>query len=379
MQLAAVADTIVVVADVPLFSITSSDTSATISDEWIDKMPLARDFTSVVEQAAGANGESQLLGGISIDGSSGSENRFVVDGMDTTNIKEGVSQKRVITDFVEEVQVKQGGYMAEFGGSTGGVINAVTKQGGTAYTGDVHGYFEDNSWNGDVRPVLQNNPTSTAPELRVYDDDDRQRTEPGFTLGGPLHRDHMWFFVGYSPSTIDTTRTVSFLNNGPTESFDRKTEDDYGTANLTGSYGKVYFRLGANLDDSTVDNVALPNRNGTGSSDPADFNTDRDAPGLSYSASLDFLATTNWSASVRGGHFEYDTKDTGFPTGIWAGPSTASAGTACQQFPQDCIQAQDYPLGTIPAHPNNNGAVFDYFEREDSRSRQHTLHRGPRW
>ncbi|MBZ0113796.1 MAG: TonB-dependent receptor [Thermoanaerobaculia bacterium] len=364
MQLSAVEEVIVVTGDVPLFSITGSETTATIADEWIDKMPLGRDFTSAIDQAAGANTESTLLGGISIDGSSGSENRFIVDGMDTTNIQEGVSQKRVITDFIEEVQVKQGGYMAEFGGSTGGVISAVTKQGGSDFTGDVHVYAENNDWDGDVRPVLQHNPQTGAAELKVFDDDKRDRIEPGFTLGGPLHRDHMWFFLGYSPATINTDRTVTFLSDGNTQTYKSKTENEYATANLTGSYGKVYFRLGGNLDDQTIDNVALPSRNGTGSQDPETYNTDRDSPGLSYTASVDFLATASWSASLRGGHFEYDTLDSGFNTGVWAGPSTASRGTACQQFPADCIPAQDYPLATIPSHPDNSGAVFDFFQRE---------------
>ena len=375
MQLAAVEDAIVVTAEIPLFSITSSDTSATLADEWIEKMPTGRDFTSVIEQAAGANGEDQLLGGISIDGSSGSENRFVVDGMDTTNIQEGVSQKTVITDFVEEVQVKQGGYMAEFGGSTGGVINAVTKQGGSEFTGGVHVYAENNDWNGAVRPTLQHDPQTGVAELETFDDDKQEITEPGFTLGGPLHRDHMWFFVGYSPNSVDASRTVTFLNDGHTQTYDAGIDNKYATANLTGSYGKVYFRLGGNLDDQEIDNstdptalnqlgLNFPSYNGNESADPADYNSDRDAPGLSYTASVDFLATANWSASLRGGHFEYDTKDTGFPTGTWAGPSTASAGTPCQQFPTDCIQAQDYPLGTIPSNPDNRGTVYDYFQRE---------------
>ncbi len=374
MQLTAVEDAIVVTAEVPLFSVTSSDTSATLSDEWIDKMPVGRDFTSVVEQAAGANGEDQLLGGISIDGSSGAENRFVVDGMDTTNIQEGVSQKTVITDFVEEVQVKQGGYMAEFGGSTGGVINAVTKQGGSDFSGDLHVYAENNDWNGDVRPTLQHNPVTAAAELKVFEDDTQEILEPGFTLGGPLQRDHMWFFVGYSPQTVDAERTVNFLD-GTTGTYTAGIDNEYATANVTGSYGKVYFRVGGNLDDQQIDNATdptalnplglnFPSRNGNESSDPADYDTDRDAPGLSYTASLDFLATANLSASLRGGHFEYDTKDTGFPTGIWAGPSTASAGTPCQQFPNDCIPAQDYALGTIPSNPDNQGTVYDYFQRE---------------
>jgi outer membrane receptor protein involved in Fe transport len=367
MQLSAVEEVIVVTGDVPLFSITGSETTATIADEWIEKMPLGRDFTSAVDQAAGANTESTLLGGISIDGSSGSENRFIVDGMDTTNIQEGVSQKRVVTDFIEEVQVKQGGYMAEFGGSTGGVISAVTKQGGSEFTGDVHVYAENNDWNGDVRPVLQHDPQTSEAELQVFDDDSSERIEPGFTLGGPLHRDHMWFFVGYSPASVDVERDVTFLADGQTRTYKASSENEYATANLTGSYGKVYFRLGGNLDDQTIDNVSsgggfgLPNRNGTGSSDPADYDTDRDSPGLSYTASVDFLATANWSASLRGGHFEYDTQDSGFNTGVWAGLSLK---TACQQFPDDCDPAQDYPLGNIPGHPANSGALFDYFERE---------------
>ncbi len=368
MQLEALEEAIVVTGDAPLFSITASDTSATIADEWIEKMPTARDFTSVVDQAAGANSEDTHLGGISIDGSSGSENRFIVDGMDTTNIQEGVSQKRVITDFIEEVQVKQGGYMAEFGGSTGGVINAVTKQGGSDFSGDLHVYAEDNSWNGDVRPVLQHNPTNGNPELKVFADDDRERLEPGFTIGGPLQRDHLWFFAGYSPAEVDTSRTVTFLSDGATRTYTASSENEYATANLTGSYGKVYFRLGGNLDDQTIDNATsaggfnLPSRNGTSSQDPADYDTDSDRPGLSYSASLDYLATANVSASLRGGHFEYDTMDSGFPTGTWAGPSTSSAGTPCQVFPADCVT--DTPLGTMPNHPDNRGNVYDYFERE---------------
>ena len=46
-----------------------------------------------------------------------------MDGVETTNLQNGVSGKGVIADFVEEVQVKSSGYTAEYGGATGGVIN----------------------------------------------------------------------------------------------------------------------------------------------------------------------------------------------------------------------------------------------------------------
>jgi outer membrane receptor protein involved in Fe transport len=82
----------------------------------------------VVAQAAGAANESQA-GGISIDGSSGSENRFIIDGIDTTSPQVGTNAVPMRAEFMEEVQVKSAGYAAEFGGSTGGVINAITRSG----------------------------------------------------------------------------------------------------------------------------------------------------------------------------------------------------------------------------------------------------------
>ena len=52
--------------------------------------------------APGANDEARA-GGLSIDGASGSENRYVIDGLDTTNLRTGVPGKELLTDVVEEV------------------------------------------------------------------------------------------------------------------------------------------------------------------------------------------------------------------------------------------------------------------------------------
>ena len=71
-------------------------------------------------------------GGTQIDGASGSENRYIIDGIDTTNLQTGTSGKTMLLDFIEEVQVKSSGYNAEFGGATGGVVNVVTKSGRNA-------------------------------------------------------------------------------------------------------------------------------------------------------------------------------------------------------------------------------------------------------
>ena len=99
-----------------------------IRAEQIDLLPRGRDFTTLVTQAPGANQESKL-GGLSIDGASAGENRYIIDGIETTNLQNGLSGKSLIVDFVDEVQVKSSGYTAEYGGATGGVINAITKSG----------------------------------------------------------------------------------------------------------------------------------------------------------------------------------------------------------------------------------------------------------
>jgi hypothetical protein len=69
--------------------------SATFSKATIDRMPKGRDFP-ILRQAPGAQDESKS-GGTQIDGASGSENRFIIDGMDTTNLQTGVSAHPVLS------------------------------------------------------------------------------------------------------------------------------------------------------------------------------------------------------------------------------------------------------------------------------------------
>ena len=87
-----------------------------------------------------------------MSGSTGLDNLYVVDGVNITNTGYGaVGSYSIIFgslgtgtpfDFVQEVQVKTGGYEAEFGQSMGGVVNVVTKSGTNDLRGSVFGYFQ---------------------------------------------------------------------------------------------------------------------------------------------------------------------------------------------------------------------------------------------
>src|SRR5688572_19272216 len=105
LPLSGVTETVQVTAVTPIIDVRQSSRQTNIRAEQVELLPHGRDFTTMVTQAPGANQETKL-GSISIDGASAGENRFIVDGVETTNLQSGLSGMNVIADFVEEVQVK---------------------------------------------------------------------------------------------------------------------------------------------------------------------------------------------------------------------------------------------------------------------------------
>ncbi|HJR57760.1 MAG TPA: carboxypeptidase-like regulatory domain-containing protein, partial [Vicinamibacterales bacterium] len=105
MAVQGLTESVQVTAESPLVDVRQTARQTNIRAEQVELLPKGRDFTTLVTQAPGANNESKL-GGLSIDGASAGENRFIIDGIETTDLKTGVSGKNVIADFIEEVQVK---------------------------------------------------------------------------------------------------------------------------------------------------------------------------------------------------------------------------------------------------------------------------------
>lgn len=300
-------ESVTVTADKAIIDVTQAQTAMNISKESIELMPHGRDFTSLVTQAPGASNES-FLGGISIDGASGSENRFVIDGVDTTNPQDGVSGQLLISDFVEEVQVKSAGYAAEYGGSLGGVINAITKSGTNMFSGSVGTYYSSSSMEGKERKsgyeAWCDHPDD--PCYRQYKKDKYTRWEPGFTLGGPVLKEKLWFFVAYQPAILKTERKP----DGWTQSKKQDRTDEYITANLKGNIGQSFlYKVALNMSPTKIEGV-LPARDGTTPLD-TNFNVTNKYPTESYSLYGDFVASEAFLASVRIGYFMYDTKTTG--------------------------------------------------------------------
>jgi hypothetical protein len=154
----------------PLIDVKQSARFTTIRDENVDRLPKGRDFTSLVVQAPGANWEKKSFG-LSIDGATEGENRYMVDGLETTDPYRGISGLDVVTDVVEDVQVKSSGFAAEYGGATGGVVDVLTKSGtndwrGSAWThfrSDGLGYPIEDRWDTSVTPEYADGRPSLRP------------------------------------------------------------------------------------------------------------------------------------------------------------------------------------------------------------------------
>jgi outer membrane receptor protein involved in Fe transport len=328
---AGIEEAIVVTADSYRIDTTQTQTATSIAKEQMQFLPSGRDFTSVVGEAAGAGNEG-FLGGISIDGASGSENRFVIDGVDTTHPQDGVSGQNMITDFVEEVQVKTAGYAAEYGGSLGGVINAITKTGTNDFHGSVGVYYTGSSMEGKERKSTYESNCHREADgtytgcYRQFDKDGSTRLEPGFSVGGPVLRDKLWFFAAYQPALTSNERQP----DGNTKTYSQDQIAHYFAANLKGNIGsKLLYKFAVNMSPGTSDGILPAQDNSTPANSDLDVKTN--FPSESYSLYLDAIPTDNFLISGRLGYWNDDV----YTEGVDALTRFTMTGDICGQFPAD--------------------------------------------
>ena len=145
-----------------------------------------------------------------MSGSTGLDNLYVVDGVNITNTGYGaVGSYSIIFgslgtgtpfDFVQEVQVKTGGYEAEYGQSMGGVVNVVTKSGTNDLRGSVFGYFQpaelEAGWKTFESPNGTVNTVGTG------------RSDTGIEGGFPIIRNKLFFFGAINPAWEKRTFTA---------------------------------------------------------------------------------------------------------------------------------------------------------------------------
>src|SRR5687767_2226694 len=124
-----------------------------VTAEEIDRLPKGRSFQSIALTAPSVN-SGEIEGGFQVNGASGAENAFTVDGVVTNSLINGASRQNTVFEYIQEVQVKTTGISAEYGGALGGVISAVTKSGGNTFRGEAHYLYEGSALAADRKSVV---------------------------------------------------------------------------------------------------------------------------------------------------------------------------------------------------------------------------------
>ncbi len=192
---------IVVSGEAPVVDTNDAANGINIRQDVVQKLPLGRNYAQAVEINPGVGMDSGDTQGramaFSIYGATSIENQYLVDGVNTTNVIRGFQGKAISSEFVEEVQIKAGGYEAEYGRAMGGIINVVTKSGGNEFHGDAFGYFNEKSLTAARKGTAETDQNYTGPPNGV-DTSQKNVQDFGADLGGYALKDRLWLFAAYN-------------------------------------------------------------------------------------------------------------------------------------------------------------------------------------
>jgi Carboxypeptidase regulatory-like domain/TonB-dependent Receptor Plug Domain/TonB dependent receptor len=190
-------DTIEVVGTrvVNAVDVSSVESATNITREELELLPVDRNLSSVAMLAPGlTKGDSDLgEGGISFGGSSVAENTVYINGLNVTDFYNRVGASTVPYAFYKEFQVKTGGYSVEFGRTTGGVINAVTRSGTNNFD-----YGTEIVWEPEFLQARGGNHFDSEGNSAIisrFDDYDRRNIN--VFASGPIIHDKLFFFAMY--------------------------------------------------------------------------------------------------------------------------------------------------------------------------------------
>ena len=344
----------------------STTVAHNVTAEEFDRMPKTRSFQGIALTSPGVN-QGDIEGGFQVNGASGAENSFTVDGVSTNSLLYGSSRQDTVFEYLQEVQVKTGGIAAEYGGALGGVISAVTKSGGNRYSGEAHYYYSGNSISASPVQRLQLSPLDDTTVLNVQDDKQKNnRNEVGGSLGGPILRDKLFFFASASPRFINRTNNYLFSNGTEPGSIplDQTTTQAFGkvtyAARRVVANGSVLYtptRTTGTLSayDGTGPNFISSSLAGNAAQIPRGFNQDQ----TNASGNVDITLSGHSSLSIRGGMFDDNYYDTGVSTTtsvLWNAPSIGVPGVPAElQLPKG---AQNTPRVLITNQDETKTSFF---------------------
>src|SRR3954469_23242267 len=230
LQVAAAGE-VTVTAEAPVVETTRAEGSVRIDTKSIESLPNnGRNFLDYTKMTPGVTTVQGPDGDeLSINGQKGIQNNISVDGADFNNPFFGEQrggQRPAFTfnlDAVQEVVVVADGANAEFGRSSSGFVNVVTRSGTNQLRGSAHTYFKNQS----LTSRAETPEGGTAPKF------DESQTQAGFTLGGPLAPDKVFYFV-----FADYQRGPSMKQTGPAR-IEQRVVDYFASIGDPGENGPI--------------------------------------------------------------------------------------------------------------------------------------------
>jgi hypothetical protein len=304
-----VKEEIIVTGEAPVIDTTKTTIGVTGSAETLSKLPLARNFSSIAFRAAGTG--TDRAGGVTVYGATSLENQYIIDGVNTTGIKLSDQGKTLNQEFIQEVEVKTGGYEAEYGRALGGTINVVTKSGGNEFRGDAFGYYDS--------------PSVAAKDAHAADEANAslpsvnppKRFDIGADLGGYFVKDRLWFFGAFDRVNRDEDQShfLTARTSGNPDGTTRcgisgqpacpQSAGTYSTRTNLFS-GKLTFRLGESNTIAVAafgDPATYTDRVISTTPGPDSFtNANDDFGGTDFSAKYDGIFGTQFLAQAQFGY-----------------------------------------------------------------------------
>ena len=356
LQIGTASETVEVTGAAPIVDVTQSKVQSNVTEDVIQGIPKGRSYQSLITFAPGARLEplqdNSMGTGFQIDGASSTENTYLVEGQDTTEIVHGRGTQNVPIEFVQEVQIKSSGFEAEYGGALGGVINVIQKRGSNSWHGSVFSYYQGDIFNAAPSRTLRLNPNTSLsgriPEQSEFyqaNKDHLRRVDPGFEAGGYLLKDRLWSFLSFAPRFQSMSRTVNLNCTNVTACGSpvvgpRRFNQDITTYNsfarldgLLTSRIRVYgawqngYERASGLSLPGPDSPFGQRNTSTGvggtvanltnqSPEQWNYGIGSTAPNVVYNTGADITITPSLVATTRFGYVYNDFQDRGKPVGI---------------------------------------------------------------
>ena len=276
LQIGAVTQSVTVNTSAALIQTEDASLGQTIDENSVDNLPLnGRDWASLAQSAAGVttlSGSTQSNGFFVVNGVQEWQNDFRLNGIDDNEEVYGGSitgSNTSITpppDAIQEFKLQTGDFSAEFGHSTGGVINAVIKSGGNRVHGDLWEYVRNTDFDANsFFNKLHGTPISAY-----------HQNQFGGTVGGPVvipklynGRDKTFFFFDYQGTRLVTpSATTTSVPSALEVSSGFTNLSDLITYNNGGTTAKQKDALGRAFPQATVFDPATTRTIAAGATDP---------------------------------------------------------------------------------------------------------------